>query len=112
VLNPGSDPMPKDVIPVNVCYVLLGIPWKYDENFVHDGNKNKYTLEKNGCNHILFKIEDKGVKDKSISCILLMSGKEPLKEEEYPQCYILRIGEINISLGMIFTSPHTSEEVM
>jgi hypothetical protein len=35
-----------------------------------------------------------------------------LKEEEDPQCCSLRIGEINISLGMSFTGAHTYEEVM
>jgi len=41
-----------------------------------------------------------------------MSGKEPLKEEEDPQCCSLRIGEINISLGMSFIGAHTYEEVV
>jgi hypothetical protein len=41
-----------------------------------------------------------------------MSGKEFLEEEEDPKCCSLRIGEINISLGMRFTSSHTFEEVM
>jgi hypothetical protein len=51
-----------DVIPMNVCHVMLGRPWKYDMNFIHDGRKNTYTLDKNGCNHMLLPIEDKGVK--------------------------------------------------
>jgi hypothetical protein len=35
-----------DVIPMDVCHILLGRPWKYDMNFIHDGRKNIYTLEK------------------------------------------------------------------
>jgi hypothetical protein len=101
-----------DVIPMDVCHVLLGRPWKYDRNVIHDGRKNTYTLEKNGHTHMLFPIEDKEVKEEASSSILLMSGKEPLKEEENPQYCNLRIGEINISLKMNFTYAHACEEVM
>jgi hypothetical protein len=59
---------------------------------------------------MLFPIEDKGVKEEASSRILLMSGKEPLKEEEDPQCCSLRIGEIGISLRMSFTGAHTCED--
>jgi hypothetical protein len=74
-----------DVIPMDVCHVLLGRPWKYDRNVIHDGRKNTYTLEKNGCKHMLFPIEDKGVKEEASPSILLMSGKELLKEVKKEQ---------------------------
>ena len=73
------DEVLRDVIPMDVCHVLLGIHWKYDMNVIHDGRKNTYTLEKNGCKHMLFPIEDKGVKGEASRNILLMSGKELLK---------------------------------
>ena len=65
---------------MDVCHVLLGRPWKYDRNVIHDGRKNTYTLEKNGCKHMLFPIKDKGFKEEDSPSILLMSGKELLKE--------------------------------
>jgi hypothetical protein len=37
-----------DVIPMDVCHLLLGRPWQYDRNVVHDGRMNTYTLEKDG----------------------------------------------------------------
>jgi hypothetical protein len=37
-----------DVIPMDVCHILLGRPWQYDRNVVHDGRMNTYTLEKDG----------------------------------------------------------------
>ena len=37
-----------DVIPMDVCHVLLGRLWKYDRNFIHGVRKNTYSLEKNG----------------------------------------------------------------
>jgi hypothetical protein len=42
-----------DVIPMDVCHVLLGRPWQFDRNVVHDGRMNTYTLEKDGRTHTL-----------------------------------------------------------
>jgi hypothetical protein len=69
-----------DVIPMDVCHVLLGRSWKYDMNVMHDGINKMYTLENNGCKHMLLSIEDKGVKEEGSPSILLMSWKELLKE--------------------------------
>jgi hypothetical protein len=33
-----------DFIPMDVFHVLLGRPWKYDRNFIHDGRNNTYTI--------------------------------------------------------------------
>jgi hypothetical protein len=69
-----------DVIPMDVCHILLGRPWQYDKNVVHDGRKNTYTLEKNGRIHMLLLIKDKEVKPEIRNTVLLMSGKEILNE--------------------------------
>jgi hypothetical protein len=69
-----------DVIPMDVCHVLLGRPWKFDRNVIHDGRKITYTLEKNVRTHMLLPIEDKKVKEEVNTSILLMSGKEILSE--------------------------------
>jgi hypothetical protein len=69
-----------DVIPMDVCHLLLGRPWQYDRNVVHDGRKNTYTLEKNGRAHMLLPIKDKEVKIETSNTVLLMSGKELLNE--------------------------------
>jgi hypothetical protein len=69
-----------DVIPMDVCHILLGRSWQYDRNVFHDGRKNTYTLEKNGRTHMLLLIEDKKVKAESSNTILLMSGKELMDE--------------------------------
>jgi hypothetical protein len=65
-----------DVIPMDVFHLLLGRPWKYDKNIVHDGRNNTYTLEKNGRTHMLLSIKDKEVKTKVRNTVLLTSGKE------------------------------------
>jgi hypothetical protein len=69
-----------DVITMDVCHVLLGRPWKFDINVIHDGRKNTYTLEKNGRTHMLLPIEEKKVKEEANTSILLMSGKKLLIE--------------------------------
>jgi hypothetical protein len=82
-----------DVIPMDVCHILLGRPWQYDRNVVHDGRMNTYTLEKDGRIHKLLPIKDKEVKSEVSSTILLMSGKELLTElekNEDPQFFFVR----------------------
>jgi hypothetical protein len=69
-----------DIIPMDVYHILLGRPWQYDKNVIHDGRKNTYTLEKNGRTHILLPNEDKKVKEETSNTLLLMSGKELLDE--------------------------------
>jgi hypothetical protein len=52
-----------DVIPMDVCHILLGRPWQFDRNVIHDGRKNTYTMEKNGRTHMLLPIEEKKEKE-------------------------------------------------
>jgi hypothetical protein len=69
-----------DVIPMDVCHFLLGRPWQFYKNFIHDGRKNTYTLENNGRTHMLLPIEENKVKEEANTIILLMRRKEFLKE--------------------------------
>jgi hypothetical protein len=72
-------------------FYVMQFPWTYATFFwedhgsltgmsIHDGRKNTYTLEKNGRTHMLLPIEEKKVKGEVNTSILLMSGKELLKE--------------------------------
>jgi hypothetical protein len=65
---------------MDVCHILLGRPWKFDKNVIHDGRKNTYTLDKNGRTHMLLLIEEKKVREEANISILLMIRKELLKE--------------------------------
>jgi hypothetical protein len=79
-----------DVIPMDVCHILLGRPWKFDKKVNHDGRNNTYTLEKNGRTHILLPIEEKDQKREVGSSILLMNGKEILNEvKKEKKCNLL-----------------------
>ena len=70
---------------MDVCHILLGRPWQFNMNVIHDGRKNTYTLEKNGRTHMLLPIEEKKLKEEANTSILLMSGKEFLKEAKKVQ---------------------------
>jgi hypothetical protein len=53
---------------------------EFDMNVIHDGRKNTYTLEKNGRTHMLLPIEENKVEEEDNTSIIIMSGKELLKE--------------------------------
>ena len=78
-----------DIMPMDVCHILLGRPWKYDRKEVHDGRKNTYSLEKDGKGHTFSPLEDEAVQGSSGSSILLMSRKELLQEFKEKRIYIL-----------------------
>jgi hypothetical protein len=37
-----------NVVPMQACSLLLGHPWEFDTNAIHNGRSNKYTLVHNG----------------------------------------------------------------
>ena len=39
-----------DVLPMDVCLLLLGRPWLFDNHVIHDGLANTYTFNYKGCN--------------------------------------------------------------
>jgi hypothetical protein len=89
-----------DVIPMDVCHLLLGRPWQYDRNVVHDGRKNTYTLEKNGRMHMLLPIKNPELKTEVRNTVLIMSGKELLKEvkkKEDTQFIVVRKPKISLT---------------
>ena len=94
-----------DVIPIDVCHILLGRPWQFERKVIHDGRKNTYTLENNGRTHMLLPIEDKEKNREASSIILFMSGKELLKEvkkEKEMQFVVVRKPRViltNTSMG-------------
>eukprot|EP00253_Pinus_taeda_P007008 PITA_07008 len=42
-----------DVMPMDVCHILLGRPWQYDRAAMQDGKRNTYKFGKDGVNHTL-----------------------------------------------------------
>jgi hypothetical protein len=106
-----------DVIPMDVCHILLGRPWKYDRNVVHDGRMNTYTLEKEGRLHKLLPIKYKHreVKPEANSQILLMSGKELLTElekDEYPQFFVVKKPRVVLSSTRVDDLPEEIQQLL
>eukprot|EP00253_Pinus_taeda_P018619 PITA_18619 len=65
-----------DIMPMDVCHILLGRPWQYDRKVRHDGVMNCYKFEKDGVRHTLVPIrEEKETAEANKTKALLMSGK-------------------------------------
>jgi hypothetical protein len=104
-----------DVIPMDVFHLLLGRPWQYDRNVIHDGRMNTYTLEKNGRTHMLLPIKDKEVKSEVSNTVLLMSGKELLtevKKKEDPQFIVVRKPKIVLTSTRVDDLPEEVQELL
>eukprot|EP00253_Pinus_taeda_P027252 PITA_27252 len=72
-----------DVMPMDVCHILLGRPWQYDRGAMHDGKRNTYKFGKDGVNHMLLPLQEKEVpRQKTDPKTLLLGRKEYLKQIE------------------------------
>jgi hypothetical protein len=47
-IGPYKDSIEFDVVPMTVCHLLLGQPWQFDHNVLHNGRTNTYHLEFKG----------------------------------------------------------------
>ena len=47
-----------DVMPMDVCHVLLGRPWQFDRKVIYDGRENAFTSKKYGRRQTLLPLED------------------------------------------------------
>ena len=64
-----------DIMPMDVCHILLGRPWQYDRKVVHDGKTNCYKFVKDGIKHMLVPIKEEETMETSGPRVLLMGGK-------------------------------------
>lgn len=58
-----SDRILYDVMPVDVCHVLVGRPWKFNRKVIYDGRENTYTFEKDGRRHTLNPLKEEKLKE-------------------------------------------------
>eukprot|EP00253_Pinus_taeda_P021367 PITA_21367 len=49
-----KDKVTCDIMPMDVCHILLGRPWQYDRKVVHNGKTNCYNFMKDGVKHTLY----------------------------------------------------------
>jgi hypothetical protein len=100
---------------MGVCHLLLGRPWHYDKNVIHDGRKNTYTLEKNGRTHMLLPIKDKEGKPEVSNTVLIMSGNELLKEvkkKEDPQFIVVKKPRIVLTNTRVYGLPEQIQKLL
>jgi uncharacterized protein (UPF0128 family) len=78
-----------DVIEIDACHILFGIPWLFDRQVHHDGKKNTYEFKKDGQRYKLMPmLEDTIEKTRNYAdintsngTIILFYTKEFLQEE-------------------------------
>eukprot|EP00253_Pinus_taeda_P014423 PITA_14423 len=71
-----------DIMPMDVCHILLGRPWQYDRKVVHNGKMNCYKLVKDGIKHTLVPIKEEETTEASGTKALLIGGKQFAKQIE------------------------------
>eukprot|EP00253_Pinus_taeda_P003923 PITA_03923 len=105
-LGKYKDKIVCDVMPMDVCHILLWRPWKYERGAMHDGKRNTYKFGKDGVNHTLLPMEEEDALGKKTDPkTLLLGGKEYLHQIEE--------NEVNFTLickpKVIMTSTKVSE---
>ena len=68
-----------NLMPMDVCHILLGRPWKYDRKYFHDGEKNCYKFVKDEIKHMLVPMKEENVAETSGTKTLLIGEKEFLR---------------------------------
>ena len=65
-----------DVIPMDICHMLLGRPWWFDRHVVHDGHANTYTLPNDGVKHKLKPLKEIDEKVCSATIVCVVDGRK------------------------------------
>ena len=68
-----------DIMPMDVCHILLGRPWQYDRKVTDDGKTNCYKFTKDGVKHTLVPIKEEETAESSGTKALFIGGKQFVK---------------------------------
>ena len=63
-----------EIIEMDACHFLLGRPWQFAMEAVHEGKRDVYSFEMNGKKHSLYPF--KGKKEEANNQLLMMTGKK------------------------------------
>ena len=63
-----------DIIEMDACHILLGRPWQFDREAMHEGKRNVYSFEMNGKKHSLHPL--KGKQEEANNQLLIMIDKK------------------------------------
>ena len=78
-IGPYKDKILCDVMPMDVCHILLGKQWQFDKKVTHDGQSNCHSFEQNGIKHVLHPLQEGGTPRQSTPKVLMLLGKEYLQ---------------------------------
>ena len=81
-IGPYKDKILCDVMPMDVCHMLLGRLWKFDKKVTHDGRSNCHSFEQNGRTHVLHPLQVGSTTCQSEPKVLMLSRKEYLQQVE------------------------------
>lgn len=92
-MGPYEDKILCDIIPMDVCHILLGRPWQYDREAQHDGKNNVFVIKKEGMSYTLTPLkEDESVVHKGPS-VMVVKEKEFMKNLEEEECGYAIVGK-------------------
>ncbi|XP_059064707.1 uncharacterized protein LOC131856798 [Cryptomeria japonica] len=87
------------IMSMDVCHMLLRIPWQFDRHAVHDGYTNIYSLTKDGVQHKLKTLKEKEEKVCSNARICLVDGRkfiDGMKREHLCFSFIPKINKVEV----------------
>lgn len=64
-----------DIMPMDVCHILLGRPCQYDRKVVHDRKMNCCKFVKGGIKHMIVPIKEEETIEASRTKAMVVSGK-------------------------------------
>ena len=76
-----------DIIPMDICHMLLDRPGRFDRHVVHDWRENTYTLTKDGVKHKLKLLKEKEEKVCNVARICFLYENELLKGMKHEHIY-------------------------
>jgi hypothetical protein len=96
-----------DVVPMDACHLLLGMPWQFDRKVHHDGFKNTYSFELNGVKITLgpsrMKIKSKSSLKDSTFILSKSEFTEILEESQI--AFALVVKEVNGDKSTLISGP-------
>ena len=97
-----------DVVPMDVCQLLLGRPWQYDRNAIHEGRSNTYVFRDVGIKRVLQPMGNNAIKVDH-----MFVHKDILKGAPKPRTASVEGGEDDaVSPGILVVSPLSPSKVL
>ena len=83
-----------DVVPMDICRLLLGRPWQYDAQAIHDGRSNTYTFWDYGKKRTLKQMDSKVIKIDEV----FAPRPEPVKTTPKPRMASIQEGGDDVDI--------------